>query len=72
MSVYQEQDSRSSGITDTLETISYWRQDLSRRLELARLRYELGSTGSREKIIELGAEVADFNRVCSTLKAVIG
>jgi hypothetical protein len=56
---------------DTLEIVSFWREDLTARLKRAQLRYELTGT-CREEIISLGDECRDFARLCGVLKAVVG
>ena len=49
-----------------LETIADWRADLSARIARARLRFDLVGL-SPEAIIELAAEVKDFERAAKAL-----
>ena len=53
--------------TDSLAIVADWREDLSTRLERARLRHELIGLDP-EEIISLGEESRDFSRLCRVLK----
>ena len=56
---------------ETLEIVASWREDLSTRLQRARLRHELIGLDP-EEIAALGDETRDFKRLCAVLKGVAG
>jgi hypothetical protein len=54
-----------------LSIIADWRVDLSTRLKRAQLKHELIGLDP-EEIVALGAEAAEFGRLCAVLKGVAG
>jgi hypothetical protein len=59
---------RLERLTDDLEAIADWRDDLARRLRCAHLRFEFISLDPGEQE-QLEAEVAAFRQVCRALSA---
>jgi hypothetical protein len=55
---------------DTLDAVADWREDLTMRIRIARLRQEFDDV-SPEEVMALSAEAESFKRVAQALKGAI-